>query len=224
MALVELNVLWQTKVHPPEGFHNRELLFDGRRSAAGLLMLSGGIIPRTKAICMRIPGGLLLGCPDGSLHTLKPALLWAREMLGRAPGPAGLASCLCPPSWALLHHGMLARHSRQAMQLFSRGDWQRQGGRRSEPRSWRECRRRATWVPCRYRCNVPVGANLCGLPHALALCYGHRSGMESSEKNVNMHVTSHGALPLVLPKQYLIQRTSGAIRGCRPDDTPCDGC
>lgn len=37
-----------------------------------------------------------------------------------------------------------------------------------------------TCVPCRCRCNVPVGANQCGLPHALALCYRHHSDIESS--------------------------------------------
>lgn len=67
--------------------------------------------------------GPLLKSPDGSLHTLKSALLWARKMFGREPGLVVCARhpgrCCTTACWR--------RQSTQATQLFSRTDYSQQG-------------------------------------------------------------------------------------------------
>lgn len=53
---------------------------------------------RIEDVCMRVPAGSLLGHPDGSRHTLKSALLRARETYGRR---SGLVGCVRLPGGAV---------------------------------------------------------------------------------------------------------------------------
>lgn len=188
MASGGANVIQQTKLI--QGFQVLMLAMSfvcwpsgtGRRYSADAC--PGLRKPRIEGGCMRVPGGSVLGYPGGSLHTLSVSLSLSLSLVSSSVGQGDVclrfwSSWLCPPSGALLHDGMLARQSIQPMQLSpgetatSRGPW---------PRFWRGCNPWMTCVPCRCRCrcNVPVGANLGGLPHALALCYRHHSDMESS--------------------------------------------
>lgn len=122
---------------------------------------------RIKGVCMRFPGGY-------HLDTFRSSLVWARVPLAE-----NLVVLLMPAvrgDVAPRHDSETVNTIRAALSSTLQPVEELGPDHGQLAWGWRFC------VPCRCRCNVPVGADLCGLLHALVLCYHHHSNKGSPKE------------------------------------------